>query len=49
MPDSMRIAFFGTSVSSLCWIGVGTYYAGVVRALHLRYVDAPDWALRPAS
>lgn len=36
MSDSMRIAFFGSSLLSSYWNGAATYYRGLVRALHRR-------------
>jgi len=36
MPESMRIAFFGSSLVSSYWNGAATYYRGIVRALHER-------------
>ncbi len=34
--DSLRIAFFGSSLVSSYWNGAATYYRGIVRALHAR-------------
>lgn len=34
MPNSLRIAFFGSSLVSSYWNGAATYYRGIVRALH---------------
>ncbi len=36
MPDSLRIAFFGSSLVSSYWNGAATYYRGIVRALAAR-------------
>lgn len=36
MPDSLNIAFFGSSLVSSYWNGAATYYRGIVRALHER-------------
>jgi len=36
MPDSLRIAFFGSSLLSSYWNGAATYYRGIVKALHRR-------------
>jgi len=36
MSESMRIAFFGSSLLSSYWNGAATYYRGLVRALHRR-------------
>src|SRR6185312_16582436 len=36
MPDSLDIAFFGSSLVSSYWNGAATYYRGIVRALHAR-------------
>src|SRR3954468_8952234 len=32
----MRIAFFGSSLTSSYWNGAATYYRGIIRALHER-------------
>ena len=36
MSESLRIAFFGSSLVSAYWNGAATYYRGIVRALHAR-------------
>jgi spore maturation protein CgeB len=36
MPESLRIAFFASSLVSSYWNGAATYYRGIVRALHAR-------------
>lgn len=36
MPESLRIAFFGSSLLSSYWNGAATYYRGLVHALHRR-------------
>jgi len=36
MSESIRIAFFGSSLLSSYWNGAATYYRGLVRALHRR-------------
>lgn len=36
MPESLRIAFFGSSLLSAYWNGAATYYRGLIRALHRR-------------
>lgn len=33
MPDGLRIAFFGSSLTSAYWNGAATYYRGIIRAL----------------
>lgn len=34
--NSLRIAFFGSSLVSAYWNGAATYYRGIIRALHAR-------------
>jgi spore maturation protein CgeB len=34
VSDSLRIAFFGSSLLSAYWNGAATYYRGIIRALH---------------
>jgi spore maturation protein CgeB len=36
MKNSLKIAFFGSSLVSAYWNGAATYYRGIVRALHER-------------
>ena len=36
MPESLHIAFFGSSLVSAYWNGAATYYRGIVHALHRR-------------
>jgi spore maturation protein CgeB len=36
MNQSLRIAFFGSSLVSAYWNGAATYYRGIIRALHER-------------
>src|SRR3712207_6115697 len=36
MRETLRIAFFGSSLVSAYWNGAATYYRGIVRALHGR-------------
>ena len=36
MPDSLQIAFFGSSLLSSYWNGAATYYRGIIRALQRR-------------
>ena len=36
MPDSLQIAFFGSSLLSSYWNGAATYYRGIIRALQQR-------------
>jgi spore maturation protein CgeB len=36
MPDTLRIAFFASSLVSAYWNGAATYYRGLARALHAR-------------
>jgi spore maturation protein CgeB len=36
MPDSLEIAFFGSSLVSAYWNGAATYYRGIIRALAAR-------------
>src|SRR5512147_625299 len=36
MPETLDIAFFGSSLVSAYWNGAATYYRGLVRALHER-------------
>lgn len=36
MPESLNIAFFGSSLVSSYWNGAATYYRGIVHALHRR-------------
>ena len=33
MPAGLRIAFFGSSLTSAYWNGAATYYRGIIRAL----------------
>ncbi len=34
MIETMRIAFFGSSLVSAYWNGAATYYRGIIQALH---------------
>ena len=36
MSDSMRIAFFGSSLLSSYWNGAATYYRGLLKAMAAR-------------
>src|SRR5690242_9070925 len=36
MPQSLNIAFFGSSLVSAYWNGAATYYRGLIRALAAR-------------